>query len=87
MTFLASPLRLFFSFSRVFKTIGAASETEWSFDTVLELGQAIARVTLGHCHIPGRSEYSVIPLWKYRFGYQGSEGPKPEIDIYVGRNV
>ena len=53
-------------FSQVSKIIGAASEADWPFDIVLKLGPAVTEAiasiacALGHCHIPGRSEYSVI---------------------------
>jgi dihydroxyacetone kinase len=57
----------FFLFFQVSKIIGVASEADWSFDAVLKLGQAVTGAiasivcTLDHCHVPGRSEYSVIP--------------------------
>jgi len=51
-------------FFQVSKIIGAASETDSSFN---KLGQAISAAievmarTLDHCHIPKRFEYSIIP--------------------------
>jgi dihydroxyacetone kinase len=46
---------------------GAASEVDCLFDAILKLGQAVTRIiasvfcTLDHFHVPGRSEYCVIP--------------------------
>ncbi|KAF8151786.1 Dak1 domain-containing protein [Crassisporium funariophilum] len=51
----------------VCKFLGAASEADWSFDDIRKLGTgltgAIASIacTLGHCHVPGRAEYALIP--------------------------
>ncbi|KAH8826708.1 Dak1 domain-containing protein [Flagelloscypha sp. PMI_526] len=52
----------------VCKILGAASQADWSFENVLSLGKhvtgALASIacTLGHCHVPERSEFAVIPL-------------------------
>ncbi|KAJ7736744.1 Dak1 domain-containing protein [Mycena maculata] len=51
----------------VCKILGAASEAGWSFENVQKLGRgvtgAIASIgcTLGHCHVPGRADYALIP--------------------------
>ncbi|KAJ7471889.1 Dak1 domain-containing protein [Mycena latifolia] len=51
----------------VCKILGAASEASWTFSNVQKLGRgvtgAIASIgcTLGHCHVPGRSDYALIP--------------------------
>ncbi|KAJ6590569.1 Dak1 domain-containing protein [Mycena vulgaris] len=51
----------------VCKILGAASEASWTFENVQKLGRgvtgAIASIgcTLGHCHVPGRSDYALIP--------------------------
>ncbi|KAJ7641469.1 Dak1 domain-containing protein [Roridomyces roridus] len=51
----------------VCKILGAAAEASWSFEEVQKLGRgvtsAIASIgcTLGHCHVPGRADYALIP--------------------------
>ena len=73
ISFCAASFWVSFLFSSS-KIIGSASEADWSFGTVLKVGQvvtgAIASIacTVGHCHAPGRSEYSVTPLKTVEIG-------------------
>jgi len=68
-------------FFQVSKFIGAASEADWSFDAVLKLGQAVTGAiasiasTLDHCHVSGRSEYSIIPPRTVEIGLGLHNGP------------
>ncbi|KAJ7904951.1 Dak1 domain-containing protein [Mycena leptocephala] len=51
----------------VCKILGAAAEASWTFEDVQKLGRAVTGAiasigcTLGHCHVPGRSDYAHIP--------------------------
>ncbi|KIY44664.1 dihydroxyacetone kinase [Fistulina hepatica ATCC 64428] len=82
----------------VCKILGAASEADWGFQEILDLGRAVAGnvasigCTLGHCHIPGRGNYACIPAdtIEIGLGLHNEPGvwvikPQPSADELIAR--